>query len=200
MIFDMNIKLEGIDEEFLEDFDELIEDTRVEYFLINPNNIDELKKSQELCREYIRFKYTTPTELRELRDENCVAIKIKDISELDLIEDMPIVIDSDKLSDELIDSINKTNTRGVVIDAKESDTKLPNFAYSISHKSLKSWSKKGITDIDYNQLALQSDYPDYSYEELIDVHLKEISDLTFRAEQIIASSGTRTLLKTFGLL
>jgi len=200
MIFDMNIKLEGIDEEFLEDFDELIEDTRVEYFLINPNNIDELKKSQELCSEYIRFKYTTPTEFRELRDKNCVAIKIKEIGELDLIDNMPIVIDSDRLSDELIDSINKTDIRGVVLDAKESDTKLPNFAYALSHNSLKKWSKKGITDIDYNQLALQSDYPDYSYEELIDVHLKEISDLTFRAEQIIASSGTRTLLKTFGLL
>ena len=34
MILDMNIKLEGIDEEFLENLEDLIEDTRVEYFII----------------------------------------------------------------------------------------------------------------------------------------------------------------------
>ena len=34
MVLDMNIELSGIDEEFLDNLAELIEDTRVEYFII----------------------------------------------------------------------------------------------------------------------------------------------------------------------
>lgn len=38
---------------------------------------------------------------------------------------------------------------------------------------------------------------EFKYQELMDL-LKNISDLTFRAEQTIAAGGTRTILKTFG--
>lgn len=58
MVLDMNIELSGIDEEFLENFAELIEDTRVEYFIINPRSKEDLQKTQELCEEFERFKYT----------------------------------------------------------------------------------------------------------------------------------------------
>ncbi|WP_320034494.1 hypothetical protein [Halarcobacter sp.] len=200
MILDMNIKLNGIDEDFLEELDELIEDTRVEYFIINPKTKDELEKTLELCSDIQRFKYTLPIEFKENKDENCIAFKISKVDELDLVENMPIVIDSISLDDSFIDIINQKGFNGVVIDAKESDNRLEKFAYSISHNSLKQWSKKGITDTDFNKLALQSDYPVFNYDELLDGLLKDISDLTFRAEQSIASGGTRTVLKTFGLL
>lgn len=121
MILDMNIKIDGIDDEFLEELDELVEETRVEYFILNPKT-------------------------------------------------------------------------------KEEDTKLDNFTFSISHSSLKNWSQKGIMNFDYNKIGLQSDYPEFSYDELLDGLLKDISDLTFRAEQTIAAGGTRTILKTFKLL
>ncbi len=45
MVLDMNIELSGIDEEFLENFAELIEDTRVEYFIINSRSKEDLQKA-----------------------------------------------------------------------------------------------------------------------------------------------------------
>lgn len=198
MVLDMNIELSGIDEEFLENLAELIEDTRVEYFIINPRNKEDLQKAQELCEEVERFKYTLPVEFKNLQDKNCVAIRITKAQELALVDNIPLVIDSKDLNDEFIELLNKSAIKGVVLDAKESDNRLLNFAYSISFDSLNNWTKKGITDTDYNKIALQSDYPKYSYDELFDVLLKNISDLTFRAEQSIAAGGTRTVLKTFG--
>lgn len=201
MILDMNINLDGIDEEFLDDFEELIEDTRVEYFIINPETKEQLEKTQELCKEYERFKYTLPIQFIETKDGNCVALKVSSLDELQKLDKKtPIVIDSSKLNNELIDTLNNEAFEGVILDAKESDTKVENFAYSISHSSLKEWSKQGITDTDFNRIALQSDYPKNSYDDLLDVLLKDISDLTFRAEQTIAAGGTRTVLRTFGLL
>ncbi len=198
MVLDMNIELSGIDEEFLENLTELIEDTRVEYFIINPRNKEDLQKAQELCEEIQRFKYTLPVEFKNLQDKNCVAIRITKAQELALVDNIPLVIDSKDLNDEFIELLNKSVIKGVILDAKESDNRLENFAYSISFDSLNNWTKKGITDTDYNKIALQSDYPKYSYDELFDVLLKNISDLTFRAEQSIAAGGTRTVLKTFG--
>ena len=198
MVLDMNIELSGIDEEFLENLAELIEDTRVEYFIINPRNKEDLQKAQELCFEVERFKYTLPIEFKSLQDKNCVAIRITKAKELTFVEDKPLVIDSKDLTDEFIELLNKSGIKGVILDAKQSDNRLENFAYSISFDSLNNWTKKGITDTDYNKIALQSDYPKYSYDELFDVLLKNISDLTFRAEQTIAAGGTRTILKTFG--
>lgn len=198
MVLDMNIELSGIDEEFLENLAELIEDTRVEYFIINPRNKEDLQKAQKLCEEIQRFKYTLPVEFKNLQDKNCVAIRITKAQELALVDNIPLVIDSKDLNDEFIELLNKSVIKGVVLDAKESDNRLENFAYSISFDSLNNWTKKGITDTDYNKIALQSDYPKYSYDELFDVLLKNISDLTFRAEQSIAAGGTRTVLKTFG--
>ncbi len=198
MVLDMNIELSGIDEEFLENLAELIEDTRVEYFIINPRTKEDLQRTQELCEEFERFKYTIPVEFQALKDENCVAMRITKVQELDLVDSLPLVIESINLNDEFIDVLNKSEIKGVILDAKESDNRLVNFAYSVSHDSLNNWTKKGITDTDYNKIALQSDYPKYSYDELFDVLLKNISDLTFRAEQSIAAGGTRTILKTFG--
>lgn len=196
----MNIYLKGIDEEFLDELDELIEETRVEYFTINPQTKEELEKTQNICQEYERFKYTIPVEFREDKDENCVAINISKEDEIGLVKNLPLVIESDKLTESFIEALNKIENDGIILNAQESDNRIKNFTYSISHNSLKNWSKKGLTDTDFNKLALQSDYPDYSYDDLFDVLLKEMSDMTFRAEQTIAAGGTRTVLKTFGLM
>lgn len=198
MVLDMNIELSGIDEEFLDNLAELIEDTRVEYFIINPRSKEDLEKTQELCEEFERFKYTLPLEFKNQKDKNCVAMRITKPEELNLVEGLPLVIDSHNLNDEFINILNNSGIKGVVLNAKESDNRLTNFAYTVSHDSLKDWTKKGITDTDYNRIALQSDYPKYSYDELFDGLLKNISDLTFRAEQTIAAGGTRTILKFFG--
>lgn len=72
MVLDMNIELSGIDEEFLENLAELIEDTRVEYFIINPRNKEDLQKAQELCEEIQRFKYTLPVEFKNLQDKTAL--------------------------------------------------------------------------------------------------------------------------------
>ena len=200
MVLDMNLKLEGVDDEFLDDLDELIEETRVEYFIINPNNMDELKKTQEICSNYERIKYTLPIELRDNIDENCMALKLSHATDIEYVNNTPVMIDSKNLNDEFIKILNGTDLKGVVLNTKESDNRLKNFSYAISQDSLKNWSKKELTDTDFNKIALQSDYPTNSYDDLFDVLLKDISDLTFRAEQTIAAGGTRTLLKTFELL
>lgn len=199
MILDMNINLVGIDEEFLDELDDFIEDTRVEYFIVNPRTKEEVQKSLEIASKYQRFKYILPLEFLNDIDKNCVAIRINNVQQIDEVSGFSLVIDSKDLNDEFIELLNKKSLKGVILDAVESDNRLENFAFSISHQSLKNWTKKGITDTDYNKLALQSDYPKYSYDELFDM-LKEMSDLTFRAEQSIATGGTRTVLKTFKLL
>jgi len=200
MILDMNIQLSGIDEEFLEELDELIEDTRVEYFIINPETKEELEKAQTLCNNSQRFKYTLPAKFIEKQDKNSIALHIKNEKELDFETNLPLVIDSKNLNKEFIKALNEKNIQGVLLNATEQDTLLNNVIYSISQNSLKKWTQKGIKNTDYNKLALQSDYPNQSYDEFLDVMLKEISDLTFRAEQTIAAGGTRSLLKLFKLL
>ncbi|MDC7244129.1 MAG: hypothetical protein PQJ44_09625, partial [Sphaerochaetaceae bacterium] len=82
MILDMNINLDGINEEFLENFEELIEETRVEYFIINPSTKEEIEKTKELCTQYERFKYSLPIEFLDYQDKNCIAIKISSHNEL----------------------------------------------------------------------------------------------------------------------
>lgn len=200
MILDMNIKLEGIDEEFLEDLDDLIEDTRVEYFIINPETQEELETAQNICTQNQRFKYTFPAKYLELKDDNAVALKIQTQNDLDIATEFPLVIESMSLDEEFIDSINKTDKKGIILNATQNDSKLENFILSISKESLNSWEQRVIKDIDYNRLGLQSDYPDQSYDQFLDVMLKELSDMTFRAEQTIAAGGTRSLLKLFKLL
>ena len=200
MVLDMNIKLEGIDEEFLEELEELIDDTRVEYFIINPKDKDELINTQKICSDCERFKYTLPVEFKDMQDENCVALKISKIEDLESITKIPLVVDSKDINDELIEKLNSTDMKGVVLNSKESDKRLENFACGISQDTLKDWSKEGITDIDVNRISLQSDYPKYTYDDLFDVLLKDISDLNFRPEQTIAAGGTRSTLKMFGLL
>lgn len=200
MVLDMNINLEGIDEEFLEDLEELIEDTRVEYFIINPKDKDELVKTQGICSEIERFKYTLPIELKDMIDENCVAFKISKVDDLELVNEKALVIDSKDVSDELIVKLNDTDIKGVVLNSKESDERLKNFVCAISQDTLKDWSKKAITDIEVSRIGLQSNYPKYTYDDLLDVLLKDMSDLNFRPEQNIAAGGTRTILRTFGLL
>lgn len=200
MILDMNIGLGGIDDEFLEDLDELIEDTRVEYFVINPKNKEELNKTQMICERNQRFKYTLPIEYFDFKDKNCVALLISHIDELKLVEQLPVVIDSQYLDKKFIDILNSTLTKGIILNAKESDNKLENFVYAVSYDSINKWTNKGMMNTDYNKLGLQSNYPNYSYDEFVDGLLKDMSDMTFRAEQTIAAGGTRTILKTFGLL
>ena len=196
----MNINLAGIDDEFLNELDELIEETRVEYFIINPSTKEEIDKTQAICKEYERFKYTLPVQFTEQKDLNCMAIKIQQENEIDLVKNIPLVIDSSDLNDSFITSLNNKDVVGIVLNSKESDSALVNFTYCISHNSLKKWTKKALTDTDYNRLALQSDYPNFSYDELFDNLLKDMSDITFRAEQTIAAGGTRTILKMFGLM
>lgn len=200
MILDMNIFVEGIDEEFLEEFDELIEETRVEYFILNPKTKEELQKVQDLAILNQRFKYTMPLQFLSLKDDNCVAFNILKIEDLNIVDDLPVVVESNLLNEKFIQALNNSEIRGVVLNAKEVDTSLKNFAFSISYNSLKEWTKDVLYETDYNKIALQSDYPRFTYDDLIDGLLKDISDLTFRAEQTIAAGGTRTILKTFKLL
>ena len=200
MILDMNISLSAIDDEFLEELDELIEDTRVEYFIINPKTKEELAQTKVLCSENIRFKYTLPIEFKEQKDSNCMAFQVTKEEEVDLVENMPLVIDSSNLDDTFIDMLNCTSNKGIILNAKESDNKLLNFVYAVSRDSIDKWTNRGMMNTDYNRLGLQSNYPNYSYDELIDDLLKDMSDMTFRAEQTIAAGGTRIILKTFGLL
>jgi hypothetical protein len=200
MIFDMNIQLKGIDEEFLEELDEIIEDIRVEYFMINPTTQAEVIKAQLLCKETMRFKYSLPLEFKELQDENALAWQISSKDELDRVKDLPLIIDSEHLDDAFIEALNAATHKGVILNAKQSDSRLENFAYSISKSSMQEWEKVFIGKLDYSKIALQSDYPEQNYDDFIDIYLKDLSDLTFRAEQTIAAGGTRTLLKMFGLL
>lgn len=200
MILDMNIKLEGIDQVFLDELEDLIEDTRVEYFIINPEDEKSLQKAKALCLAQERFRYTLPLAFKEEMDGNCIAYRIQTMEDLSLADQFPLVVSSGDLSEELIKKLNDTGRKGVVLHAKESDARLENFAYAISHNSLKHWTQQGITDTDINKIALQSDYPENSYDDLMDGLLKNISDLTFRAEQTIAAGGTRTVLKMFGLI
>jgi len=200
MIFDMNIQLNGIDEEFLDELDEIIEDIRVEYFMINPTTQAQLIKAQLLCKETMRFKYSLPLEFKELQDQNALALQTSSQDELEKIQDLPLIIDSKHLDDDFIEALNATIHKGVILNAKQSDSRVENFAYSISKSSMQEWDKVFIGKLDYSKIALQSDYPNQNYDDFIDIYLKDLSDLTFRAEQTIAADGTRTLLKMFGLL
>lgn len=200
MIFDMNLKLEGINEEFLEELDEIIEEFRVEYFMINPTTQVDLIKTQLLCKEYNRFYYSLPIAFKELKDENALALQISSIDQLKSVDDMPLIIESSDLNDDFIEALNATDIKGVILNAKQNDSRLTNFAYSISQSSMQEWEQVFIGKLDYAKLAVQSDYPSQEYDAFIDNFFKELSDLTFRAEQTIAAGGTRTLLKMFGLL
>ena len=70
-----------------------------------------------------------PVELIENKDKNCVAVKISKIEELALVDNIPLVIESDDLNEKFIEGLNKTQLKGVVLSAKESDNRLENFAY-----------------------------------------------------------------------
>ena len=168
--------------------------------MINPSTEEELIKTQLLCQEVDRFYYTLPLEFKSLQDENALALRINSMSQLADINDMPLVIESNDLDDAFIDALNATTIQGVVLNAKQSDSRLTNFAFAISQSSMKAWDQVFIGKLDYAKLAVQSDYPTQDYDAFIDDFFKNLSDLTFRAEQTIAAGGTRTLLKTFGLL
>ncbi len=103
MILDMNINLAGIDENFLNELDDFIEDTRVEYFIINPRCKEEVIKTLEITSKYQRFKYTLPLQFLDDIDKNCVAIRINDTQQIDEVSGFSLVIDSKDLNDEFIE-------------------------------------------------------------------------------------------------
>ncbi|MBN2825171.1 MAG: hypothetical protein JXQ76_07610, partial [Campylobacterales bacterium] len=148
MIFDMNINLEGINEEFWDELDEIIEDIRVEYFMINPTTKEDVIKAQKICKEQSRFYYSLPIELSELKDDNALALRITLANQISQVTDLPLVIESSDLNDAFIEALNATTIQGVILNAKQSDSRLTNFAYSISQNSLHEWEQVFIGKLD----------------------------------------------------
>lgn len=199
MILDLNINLLGIDEEFLEELDDFIEDYRVELFIMNLKNEEELERGQQICKFSNRFRYTLPVGLRKKRDNNCVGLVISDINHLGYIGDFVVIVASKDLNDSLKEALNTSEVQGVVLNAKEEDKDLKNFLFAISNDSFRNWSQEGLKELDLTKLVLMSNYPKYSYDEL-NVMIKKLSDITLRAEQSITARGSRGALKLFGLM
>src|SRR5437763_816100 len=111
----IDVNLYRADEEFIDNIDEIIEESMVQMFILHPSTLDEINETKELAEEYTSIFYSLPLHLRSEADSHCVAFSIKDDKDIILLtSDKPIMVDESVLTESLIISLGEY--RGIILN------------------------------------------------------------------------------------
>lgn len=196
MTIDVNVL--NADEAFLDDIDEVIEDTMVQIFLLRSSNESELESVKAKAARHNALFYYAPIALREKTDSKCLAFLVQNKQELQLDCDKPIYIDAEILNENAIASLKASKQKGVILNATKTYPELENFYICLTNKNVGIFEEGLIEKLPLERLVLSSDYPEYGFEEIFTLS-KKISDKNFRPDPSIIAAATKNCLNLFQL-
>ncbi len=191
MTVDVNLK--KIDDYFIEEIDEIMEDTMVQLFVTHPQSEDEIARVQEHANDLDALFYTVPLKLRNLADANCVGYSVTCNDNLDAESDKPLFIDEAELTCK--EKLQKH--RGIILNATQPHDDLEHFFISIGPATIDVFDNDALNQLSMDTLVLQSDYPAHGFEMMFQT-AKKISDAMFRPEQSIIARATKSTLVLLG--
>lgn len=198
MTIDVNVK--QLDNTFLEDIDEIMEDTMVQIFIVHPSTQEEIETVKNEAMQHNSIFYTVPYTLRETASQKCIGYKLdaNDLVDIELLKDKVIFIDEADLTPELRTKMQDRSMKGIILNPTSEHQELEHFLLSLGPNTLNHFDAQLLSNLPMDRLVLQSGYPDNDFESL-DETAKKISDIMFRPEHSIIARATKSSLELFGL-
>lgn len=195
MTVDVNVL--KADEAFLDDIDEIIEDTMVQIFVLKSENEEELEEVKEHASNYSQIFYYAPLSLKEEVDANCLGFLVASVDELDVEIEKPLFIEDSNLKPQMIEKLLESSNSGIILNATKPYLELESFFISIGALNFDNFESGVIAGIPMSKIVLQSSYPEFGFEEIFPT-VKRISDEMFRPDQSIIAQATKNSLQLFG--
>ena len=194
MTVDVNV-LEA-DETLLEEIDEIMEETMVQLFILQPRTAEALEAAKEAAREHTAIFYVAPLTLRFESDEKCVGFFVDAPYLLEALEiTKPLFVDESQLDDALVALLRYK--RGIVLNATKLHDGLEQFFFAVGPGTIDRFSAEALAGVTMDRIVLQSGYPEYGFEQ-IHATAGKISNAIFRPEPSIIANATRSALTLLG--
>ena len=197
MTIDVNVKTANDD--FLDEIDEIIEDTMIQMFFLQPEDEAALEKAKEEAEEYSALFYAAPLPLAAQADANCVGYRVKSAEELKEAPapGKPLFVDEADLDDALRALLVERAEHGVILNATHAYDDLENFYVAIGPANVEAFAPEVLAALSMDKIMLQSGYPDHGFDEIFPA-VKTISNAMFRPEQSIIARATKHALALTG--
>lgn len=198
MTIDVNVK--QLDNTFLDDIDEIIEETMVQIFIVHPSTQEEIETVKNEATQHNSIFYTVPYALRETASQKCIGYKLdaKDLIDIELLKDKVIFIEEADLTEELRTKMQDPAMKGIILNPTSEHQELAHFLLSFGTDTLDHFDAELLSGLSMDRLVLQSGYPENDFETLYET-AKKISDVMFRPEHSIIARATKSSLELFGL-
>ena len=198
MTIDVNVK--QLDQPFLDDIDEIMEDTMIQIFIVHPSTPEEIARVKDEAMQHNSIFYTVPYALRETASQKCIGYTIdaNDSLDIELLKDKVMFIDEADLTPELRTKLQDPSMKGIILNPTSEHQDLEHFLLSFGPETLDHFDAEVLSKLSMDRLALQSGYPDHGFETL-DATAKKISDIMFRPEHSIIARATKSALALLGL-
>jgi len=194
----VDVYVKAIDDAFIDDIDEIKEDTMVEIFLVHPRDTKTIEQTKEAAEKLHGLFYCAPLSLRSECDERCLAYFLDDAAVLDGPIDKPLYVEADDLSPELMARLIGGGYKGIILNAEELYEQIPDFFIAIGPSNVNAFDMAVLANASMDRIVLQSAYPQHGFEEIFE-SVKVISSSLFRPEESIIARATLHSLKLFGL-
>ena len=197
MTIDVNVKKS--DDAFLDDIDEIIEDTMVQMFFLQPDDAAALEKAKEEADEYTALFYVIPAELLEEADGNCVGCRLRSARELETVLPLgkPLYIDEADLDAAFETALIAHGASGIILNATRSHDNLEHFYIAVGPSNIAAFDPETLARLSMDKIVLQSGYPDHGFDAIFSA-VKTLSDAMFRPEQSIIARATKHTLELSG--
>ena len=192
----VDIGMNHADEALLEDLDEVMEDSMVQLFVLQPRTEEALKEARKQAREYEAIFYVAPMVMKDETDENCVGFLVRDPKELS-DADKPVFVEEKDLGGELSEALVRGGYEGIVLNASKPHEDLPGFLVALGEGGIDRFDPEALNQFDMDRIVLQSGYPEYDLSGIYRT-VKVISDAMFRPEQSIIARATKNSLTLLG--
>jgi hypothetical protein len=193
----IDVHISEYDDAFIDNIEDIVEDTIVGMFVLHPKDLNSLEKIQELSEEYHNIFYAVPSELLNKTCEKCVGVVVSKTHELESLDQHVVMIEETNLDETFSKALQKH--KGIVLNATKSHETLENFFVSISPNSVDLFDKDELKKLSMKRIALQSNYPKYEFDDVYTT-VEKISHVMFRSEQSITLEATKNTLQLFDLM
>lgn len=194
----IDVWLRRADEAFLDEIDEIIEDTMVQIFILHPKDEDELEEAKAQAQEHNPIFYCAPAALYGKIDAKCVAFSVHNIEELQTIQKLgkPLFLNASDLDEKMRLALTQNGHRGVILNALQSYEELEKFYISIGPDNIEAFDKPMLEKLPMQRIVMHSGYPGYGFEAIFETS-KKISDVIFRPDPSIIAAATKNTLSLF---
>jgi len=197
MTIDVNVK--ATNDDFLDEIDEIIEDTMVQMFFLQPEDAEAMEKAKAEAEAYSALFYAAPLALRASADANCVGYRVRTAEALQELPplDKPLFIDEADLDDGLQSLLIARGDKGVILNATRAHDALEHFFVAIGPSNVGLFDPETLAALSMDRIVLQSGFPDHGFDEIFPA-VKRVSDAMFRPEQSIIARATKHTLALAG--